>query len=94
VARKTPAKSGSAAREDGGDLAFEGALDELEGLVERLESGELPLEEALRDFERGVGLSRRCAELLERAERRIDELVREGGLRAFEPEAEADGGEG
>jgi exodeoxyribonuclease VII small subunit len=60
------------------DLAFEGALDELEGLVDRLEAGDLALEEALATFERGVALSRRCAELLERAERRIDELVESG----------------
>jgi len=69
------------------DLAFEGALDELEVLVDRLEGGELALEQALATFERGVALCRRCAELLDRAEGRIDELVREGGgfaLRAFE----------
>jgi exodeoxyribonuclease VII small subunit len=60
------------------DLAFEGALDELEGLVDRLEAGDLALEEALATFERGVALSRRCAELLERTERRIDELVESG----------------
>ena len=73
---------------DGGDteLGFEGALDELETLVDRLESGELTLEEALGDFERGVQLSRRCGELLDRAQRRIDELVRDGGVRAFEPD--------
>jgi exodeoxyribonuclease VII small subunit len=71
------------------DLAFEGALAELEALVERLESGDLALEQALGTFERGVALSRRCAELLERAEQRIDELVRaQGGaaVRPFEPQ--------
>ena len=87
MARKSAAKPSPDAESD---LAFEGALEQLEGLVERLESGELPLEEALRDFERGIRLSRRCSELLERAERQIDELVREGGLRPFEPD-EAEG---
>jgi exodeoxyribonuclease VII small subunit len=67
------------------ELAFEGALDELEGLVERLEAGDLALEQALATFERGVALSRRCAELLDRAERRIDELVRERGGYAVRP---------
>jgi exodeoxyribonuclease VII small subunit len=61
---------------DASDLAFESALDELEALVDRLEAGDLALEQALATFERGVALSRRCAELLDRAEQRIDELVR------------------
>jgi exodeoxyribonuclease VII small subunit len=71
---------------DANELAFEGALDELEALVARLEAGDLALEQALSTFERGVALSRRCAELLERAEHRIDELVRASGgaaVRAF-----------
>jgi exodeoxyribonuclease VII small subunit len=67
------------------DLAFEGALDELEALVLRLEAGDLVLEQALATFERGVALSRRCAELLERAEQRIDELVRTQGGAAVRP---------
>jgi exodeoxyribonuclease VII small subunit len=70
---------------DTADLAFEGALDELEALVERLEAGDLVLEQALATFERGVALSRRCAELLERAEQRIDELVRAQGGAAVRP---------
>ena len=70
---------------DTGDLAFEGALDELEALVERLEAGDLALEQALATFERGVALSRRCAELLDRAEQRIDELVRAQGGAAVRP---------
>ena len=68
-----------------GDLAFEGALDELEALVARLEAGDLALEQALATFERGVALSRRCAELLERAEQRIDELVIAQGGAAVRP---------
>ena len=70
---------------DTSDLAFEGALDELEALVERLEAGDLALEQALATFERGVALSRRCAELLDRAEQRIDELVRASGGAAVRP---------
>ncbi len=63
-------------------LSFEGALGELEATVERLEAGEMPLEEALTLFERGVNLSRQCSSTLESAERRIGILVagREGEL--------------
>ena len=70
---------------DLGAASFEEALEGLEALVAQLETGELPLEAALAAFERGVRLSRRCAEQLESAERRISELVREGGVLAARP---------
>lgn len=55
--------------------SFEAALDELEATVERLESGEMPLEEALELFEAGVRLSRQCNQTLSAAERRIEILI-------------------
>jgi exodeoxyribonuclease VII small subunit len=70
---------------DPGAASFEEALEGLEALVERLETGELPLEAALAAFEQGVRLSRRCAEQLEGAERRIAELVRDGGALVARP---------
>jgi exodeoxyribonuclease VII small subunit len=66
-------------------LSFEGALERLESIVDRLESGDLPLEEALAAFEEGVALSRRCAGELEAAERRIEVLVEQNGGLATEP---------
>lgn len=69
------------------ELPFEAALERLEELVERLESGDLALEDALAAFEEGVALSRRCARQLDVAERRIEVLLEEGGVlgtRAFE----------
>ena len=66
-------------------LSFEAALAQLESIVDRLERGELALEDALRDFERGVALTRRCAAELDRAERRIEVLVRQGDDFATEP---------
>jgi exodeoxyribonuclease VII small subunit len=71
-----------------GELPFESALEQLEALLSRLEGGALSLEEALATFEQGVSLSRRCAEELERVERRVDVLVRSGDVerrRPFEP---------
>ena len=57
---------------------FEKSLAELEALVERLEGGELPLEESLKAFERGVALTRECQVALEAAQARVDT-----GLRAW-----------
>lgn len=50
---------------------FETAMAELEALVERLERGELTLEQSLADFERGVALTRACQQALEQAEQRV-----------------------
>ena len=55
---------------------FEQALAELETVVERLERGDLPLEEALRVFERGVGLARQCQGALKSAQQRVDALIK------------------
>jgi exodeoxyribonuclease VII small subunit len=57
---------------------FEDALKRLEGVVERLEEGEIPLEEALKLFEEGVKLSRLCHQKLDEAEKRIELLTRDG----------------
>ncbi len=64
------------------DISFEQALKELEALVEKLESGELPLEESLRCFEEGVARAAVCQKRLRQAEARIEQLLRddEGNL--------------
>ena len=54
--------------------SFEEALQRLEEIVHRLEEGEIGLDEALARYEEGAGLLRRCYDLLERAERRIELL--------------------
>lgn len=60
-----------------GDLSFEQALTRLTELVEKLESGELPLEESVAAFEEGVKLTRRCEALLDSAEQRLQVLDKE-----------------
>lgn len=50
---------------------FETSLDALEQLVEKMEHGEMSLEESLAAYERGVGLYRRCQTALEQAELRV-----------------------
>jgi exodeoxyribonuclease VII small subunit len=59
----------------GKTVDFEQALGELETVVDRLQHGELPLEEALRQFERGVELARTCQGALKQAEQRVEVLL-------------------
>lgn len=56
-------------------LTFEQSLTELESVVERLELGDMQLEESLELFERGVSLIRDCRTRLTSAERKIEELT-------------------
>ena len=56
--------------------SFEEALNELEALVESMEQGELPLEESLKSFERGVALTRTCQQALKAAEQKVEILSR------------------
>ena len=62
------------------EMTYELALEELEQIVGSLESGKMPLDEALKLFERGQALADRCSALLEQAELRLRQLVPgEGG---------------
>ena len=56
-------------------MNFEQSMRELETIVERLEKGEIPLEEAIHAYERGVALSRHCEKKLKDAQRRIEKIV-------------------
>jgi exodeoxyribonuclease VII small subunit len=59
------------------EKTFEASLSQLETIVKKLESGDLPLEESLKLFEKGVALSRECRERLNEAERRIEILMKD-----------------
>jgi exodeoxyribonuclease VII small subunit len=65
------------AQEPRENLSFEQILARLSQVVERLEAGEIPLEQALSSFEQGVSLSRLGAQRLDEAERRIELLLRD-----------------
>lgn len=56
---------------------FEQSLDELEQIVRSLEEGDMPLEESLELFEKGVKLARECRDRLAKAEKRIEVLTRD-----------------
>jgi exodeoxyribonuclease VII small subunit len=60
-------------------LDFEAAMRDLEALVEKLETGDLPLEESLAAFERGVLLTRSCQTALKEAEQKVDILLKRAG---------------
>ena len=64
---------------------FEAAIAELEGIVKKLEEGDLPLEKSLELYERGVQLSRFCHARLEDAEKRIEVLNDRGELKPAPP---------
>jgi exodeoxyribonuclease VII small subunit len=73
-------------------VRFEDALHDLEETVQRLESGELSLEDALAAFERGVGLVRVLNEKLAEVEQRVEVLMRDsqGRLRTRALDAESE----
>jgi exodeoxyribonuclease VII small subunit len=76
------------AGKDTGNIKFESALEDLERVVEQLETGALSLEDSLTAFEKGVGLVKFCNQKLNEVEKKIDFLVKdkEGKLqlKAFE----------
>jgi len=65
------------AKKDPQDKAFDAALEELEGVVEQLESGDLSLEDSLAAFEKGVGLVKYCNQKLSEVERKVEVLVKD-----------------
>ena len=70
---KKTARKNSAGKTETPD--FETSLKELETLVERMEKGELSLEDSLQDFERGVELTRQCQQALKEAEQKVQQLI-------------------
>jgi exodeoxyribonuclease VII small subunit len=69
---------------------FEQSLLELEALVARLEQGDVPLEEALKTFERGVALTRQCQTALRTAQQKVEVLLSRNGEESVEPFADGD----
>ncbi|HEY0307122.1 MAG TPA: exodeoxyribonuclease VII small subunit [Acidobacteriaceae bacterium] len=71
---------------------FEEQLKGLERIVEKLEQGDLPLEDSIKLFEEGVKLSEACKKELEEAEGRVEILLKQkGGVMKAEPFAEPSG---
>ena len=64
---------------------FEKDLQELEALVEKMEEGDLSLEDSLVHFERGIALTRACQKALTEAEQKIQILLAEDGSQKLQP---------
>ena len=60
-------------------IDFEASMLELESLVERMEHGEQSLEDSLKDFERGIALTRSCQKSLQETEQKIQQLIEKNG---------------
>jgi exodeoxyribonuclease VII small subunit len=61
------------------ELTFEQAMDQLEDIVEKLEEGDVPLEEAISIYKQGMDLSRLCHQKLKAVEGQLTEILREDG---------------
>ena len=66
-------------------LSFEAALKELEGIVARLEQGQVELEDSIALYERGQALKVHCESKLKAAEGRLEKIVQSGSKLAAEP---------
>jgi exodeoxyribonuclease VII small subunit len=64
---------------------FERSLSELEALVQKLEQGDVPLEDALKTFERGVALTRQCQTALRGAQQKVEMLLARNGEETVQP---------
>ena len=64
---------------------FEKSLNQLEKIVSQMESGELGLEEALSQFEKGITLARFCQDTLAKAESHVEQLIEKNGLQQAVP---------
>lgn len=70
-----PDKQAEGKRKEKKEPDFEAALAELESLVDRLEKGEMSLDESLKQFKRGVELTRRCQKILDEAQQVVEQLT-------------------
>jgi exodeoxyribonuclease VII small subunit len=75
---------------------FEKLLKELDKIVNRMEQGDQPLDQTMKDFERGMELSEQCKKSLEQAQQRVDKLVKKHGgyqLESMDDEEEFEQGD-
>ncbi|MGR3764970.1 exodeoxyribonuclease VII small subunit [Rossellomorea sp. NS-SX7] len=66
------------------ELSFEEAMEQLEGIVEKLEEGEVPLEKALQFYQKGMELSKYCHDTLNKAEKQLTKMITDEGEKTFD----------
>ncbi|MHC4415303.1 MAG: exodeoxyribonuclease VII small subunit [Planctomycetota bacterium] len=81
-----PADGRSASPPPPEEMSYEQAIAELESIIERIEQGEVGLEESLAEYRRGAALLKRCRGILEAAEQQIEEVGGEEGTEALRNE--------
>jgi exodeoxyribonuclease VII small subunit len=64
-------------KDDVGKLTFEQAIQQLKAIVGRIEQGDIPLQDSLEQYERGMALIQHCRTILQKAEKRIEKISRE-----------------
>jgi exodeoxyribonuclease VII small subunit len=72
--KSTPKPADPALDAEVAALSYEEAIEELESIIERMEKGETALEDSLREYARGDALVRRCRQVLDQAEQRIEAI--------------------
>lgn len=70
------------------NMVYEEAVDELENIVAHLEEGDLPLEDALKQFERGIALARSNSKKLQKAQQQVDILMHQDEHSQLQPFSE------
>jgi len=69
--------AGQKQKNDISKLSFEEAIKELTNIVEKIEQGEIPLQDSLAQYEKGMALIKHCRSILQKAEQRIEKISRE-----------------
>jgi len=77
VAKKGKDMAKGKNQDDISKLSFEQAIKELTSIVQRIEQGEIPLENSLQQYERGMALIKHCRTILQKAEKRIEKISKE-----------------
>ncbi len=64
-------------KDDLGDLSFEESIKELTNIVGKIEQGQIPLQDSLQQYEKGMALIKHCRTILNKAEKRIEKITKE-----------------
>ncbi len=69
--------AGKKQKDDVGGLSFEESIKELTNIVGKIEQGQIPLQDSLQQYERGMALIKQCRTILQKAEKRIEKITKE-----------------